>query len=597
LWETKLAHLTNRDIAEIFETIADILQIKGENLHRYLSYRRAGETIRDLPRDLRAIAADDGLEDIPNIGKTLAEKITEMLETGKLEFYERLKAEIPAGVVEIMRINGVGPKMAARFWQDLNITSLEELKAAAEEGKLANLKGMGKKSEQRILAGIEALARDTGRTPLGKALPAAQQILNLLMEQPGVVEGAVAGSLRRGRPTIGDIDLLIAVEDPAYVDPIMETFVNMENVDRVLGHGPTKSSVELLNGLQVDLRVLEKHKWGTALNYFTGSQAHNIRMRRLALEKRYSLNEHAFSPVDDNDNIIEDAEKVFCDNETDVYAMVGLPYIPPELREDAGEFEAAKAYSLPELITIHDIRADLHMHTTWSDGTHTIREMAEAARTRGLEYIAITDHSQYSSIANGLSAERLLQQQEEVRRVNAEMGDDFHVFHGVEMDIRADGTLDLSDEVMEKLDFVIASLHFSLQQDREKITQRALNALSNPHVDLLAHPRGQLIPDRPGADLDMDAVFAAALANDTALEINSNPHRLDLESQYARRAVEMGILVAIDTDAHHLDGMDVLSYGILTARRGWVTAATVINTWPVEQFMAWLQRRERMKPL
>lgn len=580
--------LTNRDIADIFENVATLLEIKGEIIHRVLSYRRAGETIRELPRDLRAIAAEGTLTEIPNIGKTLAEKIVEMLETGKLEFYERLSAEIPPGLVNVVHINGVGPKKAKLFWKELGIITVPDLEAAARAGKLRDLAGMGAKSEQKIIEGIEALARQTGRTPLGTALPAAQAILDSLLKLPGAIEGAVAGSIRRGRPTIGDVDLLVASDDAA---PIMDAFVKMEQVARVLGHGPTKSSVELLNGLQVDLRILEKPRWGTAINYFTGSQAHNIRMRELALKKGYSLNEHALSPVDKDGNIIEDAPKILCATEEEVYAAVGLPWIPPELREDSGEIEAALENRLPNLITLNDIQADLHMHTTWSDGKLSIREMAEAAKARGRKYIVITDHSHYSAIANGLSIERILEQQREVRQVDAEIGGDFRVFHGVEMDIRSDGTLDYPDEVLQQLDFVIASLHFSLRQPREQITERLLNAIRNPHVDLIGHPRGQLIPEREPADLDMDAVFEAARQHGTALEINANPRRLDLEAQYARRAVELGIPICIDTDAHAADQMDLLYFGILTARRGWVTAESVINTWPVERFIAWTQNR------
>jgi DNA polymerase (family 10) len=580
--------LTNREIAEKFDTVADILQLKGEIIHRVLSYRRAAESIRELPRDLHAIAAEGTLTDIPNIGDTLAAKINEMLETGKLELYDRLTAEIPAGVVDIMHINGVGPKKAKMFWEKLSITSLAALEEAARGGKLRDLPGMGAKSEQKVIEGIEALARQTGRTPLGIALPAAQGILDLLMQLPGVIEGAVAGSLRRGRPTIGDVDLLIASDT---VEPIMQAFVSMANVGRVLGQGPTKSSVELLNGLQVDLLVLQKARWGTALNYFTGSQAHNIKMRELALRKRFSLNEHAFSPVDDANNIIEDAPKILCATEEEVYALVGLPYIPPELREGAGEIEAALEGRLPNLITEADIHADLHMHTTWSDGKLSVRQMAQAARQRGRRFICITDHSQYATIANGLSIERILQQQEEVRQVDAEMGSDFRVFHGVEMDIRPDGTLDYPDEVLAKLDFVIASLHYSLRQERSVITERLLNALRNPHVDLIGHPRGQLISSREAADLDMDAVFSAAKQSGTALEINANPERLDLEAQYARRAVELGVPISINSDAHSERDMDLLHFGVLTARRGWVEAKDVINTWPLERFEQWLTSR------
>ncbi len=588
-----MSQLTNRDIAHIFATCADMLQLKGENIHRYLSYRRAAETIAELPRDLHAIAAEGKLTAIPNIGKTLADKINEMLETGELELYNRLATEIPPGVVEIMHINGVGPKKAKLFWDELNITSVEALKEAGEADKLAALKGMGKKSEQKVLAGIESLSRQTGRTPIGKALPLAQDILDMLKTQPGVVQGALAGSIRRGHPTIGDVDILVAVNNMDDAPPIMNAFVNMEQVARVLGHGPTKSSVELLSGLQVDLRILAKERWGTAINYFTGSQAHNIRMRQLALDKGLSLNEHAFSPVDDNNNIIEDAEKTLCATEEEVYAILGLPWISPELREDLGEIEAAHHGALPKLITIDDIQADLHMHTTWSDGNKSVREMAEEQRQRGRKYVVITDHSHSLGIANGLSIERLMQQQEEVRQVNKEMGDDFHVFHGTEMDINADGSLDYPDEILAQLDFVIASLHMGLRQDRERTTTRLLNAIQNPHVDLIGHPRAQRIPDRDPVAVDMDAVFEAAKAYDTALEINANPYRLDLEAQYARRAVEIGILLSINTDAHQVEQIDLLPYGIMTARRGWVTAQSVINTWPIEQFITWVQTRLR----
>ncbi|MBZ0292803.1 MAG: DNA polymerase/3'-5' exonuclease PolX [Anaerolineae bacterium] len=580
--------LTNREIADIFETISDMLQIKGESPHRYLAYSRAAETIRELPRDLHVIAAEDTLTDIPTIGKTLADKIKEMLDTGELQFYERLKTEIPPGLVEIMHINGVGPKKAKLFWETLNITNVEELKAAAEGGKLQDLPKMGAKSEQKVLEGIEALSRQTGRTPLGIALPAAQEILDRLLALPESIEGAIAGSIRRGRPTIGDVDLLVASD---HAEPIMNTFVNMENVARILGHGPTKSSVELLNGLQVDLRVLEKARWGTALNYFTGSQAHNIKMRELALKKRLSLNEHAFRPVDEEGNIIEDAEPILCATEEEVYATVDLPYIQPELREDDGEFQAAQEGKLPHLITLSDIQADLHMHTVWSDGKRTIREMAEAARQRGRQYIVITDHSQYSTIANGLSVERLMEQRQEVQQIDDEFGSDFKIFHGIEMDIRTDGTLDYPDEVLAQLDFVIASLHFGLRQERTVVTERLLNAIRNPHVDLIGHPRGQLIPNREPADLDMDMVFQAAAEYGTALEINANPHRLDLEARYARRAVQLGVPLAIDTDAHSEPDMDLMPFGILTARRGWVEPECVINTWSLERFTEWIKSR------
>lgn len=586
--------LSNREIADLFERVADLLEIKGEIIHRVLSYRRAGEVLRDVPRDLRAINAEGALTDIPGIGKTLEEKIQEILETGSLKFYDKLAAEIPPTLVDVMRVNGVGPKKAAMFWKELGVVDLATLELAAREGKLRDLPKMGAKSEANILAGIEALGkRSPGRTPLGSALPAAQRLLETLKAMPGVVDGAIAGSIRRGRPTIGDVDLLVSVDSMDSAPAIMDAFVNADTVARILGHGPTKSSVELHIGLQVDLRVLEKARWGTALAYFTGSQQHNIRMRERAVERGLTLNEHDFRPIDKARNVVEGAAPILCSTEEAVYAQVGLPWIPPEMREDAGELEAAEADTLPTLITLEDIQADLHMHTVWSDGHATVRDMAEAALARGRKYIVITDHSKGAVIANGLTVERLLAQQAEVRRVDAEMNGRIRVFHGTEMEILADGSLDFPDEILAQLDFVVASLHVSLRQPREQITRRLLNAIENPHVDLIGHPRGQLIPGRDPADLDMDAIFAAAQRTGTAMEINANPARLDLEAQAARRAVELGIMLCIDTDAHRIEEMDLMHYGITTARRGWVEARSVLNTLPVEQFVAWTTGRGR----
>jgi DNA polymerase (family X) len=583
--------LTNRQIADVFEMVADMLQLKGEIIHRVLSYRRASESIRELPRDLHAVAAEGKLEEIPGIGKTLADKINELLTTGELEFYNRLAAEIPPGVISIMRINGVGPKKARLFWDELKITNLDELEAAARAGKLRDLSGMGAKSEQKIIEGIEALKRQTGRIPLGTALPAALAILDALRALPQVIDGEVAGSIRRARPTIGDVDLLVAVSDMSDAPAIMDTFVGLENVSRILGHGDTKSSVELHNGLQVDLRVLPRERWGTALQYFTGSQMHNIKIREIALAKGYSLNEHALRPVDQQGNMLDETTHVLCATEAEVYEMIGLQWMPPEMREDTGEIELAQQGKIPRLIQLEDIQADLHMHTTWSDGKHSIREMAEAARERGRKYIVITDHSRSLGVANGLSIERLLQQQAEVRQVDAEMNGTIRVFHGTEMDINADGSLDFPDEILAQLDFVIASLHVSLRQERDQIMRRLLNAINNPHVDLIGHPRAQMIPNREPVDADMDAVFAAAQKSGIALEINANPIRLDLEAQYARRAVESGIPLSINTDAHHIREMDLMHYGIRTARRGWVQAESVLNTWSLERFIEWTRNR------
>ena len=580
--------LGNREIADIFERCADMLQIRGDNIHRVLSYRRAAESIRALPRDLRVISSEGGLTDISYIGKTIAAKIDEMLETDQLEFYERLKSEIPEGLVDIMHINGVGPKKAKLFWEKMDITTVAKLQTAADAGKLSDLPGMGKKSQQKILEGIEALSRQSGRTNIGDALPAAQKILDLLLELPEAQQGALAGSIRRGRETIGDVDILIASDQAA---PIMDRFVTMENVARILGHGPTKSSVELLTGLQVDVRVLEKARWGTALNYFTGSLAHNVKMRQIALENGLSLNEHALSPVDDNRTIIEAADKILCDSEEQVYETLGLQYVPPELREDSGEIEAAREGRLPQLVTRADILADLHMHSTWSDGKNSIREMAQACIERGHQYMVITDHSRSLGIANGLSIERLLAQAEEVRQLNAEIGDVIQILAGTEMDIKADGGMDYPDEILAQMDFVIASLHSGLQQKREQVTERLLNAISNPHVDMIGHPSARQFPTREAVDADWDAVLAAAKEHETILEINANPLRLDLKPELARMAKDSDLLLAINTDAHRIAHLDLMPYGVTNARRGWVEARHVANTWPFDRFRRWLKSR------
>lgn len=573
--------MRNRDVADTFARVADMLAIRGDQIHRILAYRRAAESIEELGRDINQVYAEGTLTDIPGIGKTLADKIEEMLTTGTLQFYEKLAQEVPPSLVELLRVEGLGPKRVGQVYKELGVTTLDELTAAAREGKLRQLPGLGTKSEAKIVAAIEALARHgDGRTPLGDALPLAQDILASLADLPGIIKTAVGGSLRRWRETIGDIDLLIAAPD---AEPIMDRFCRLPMVETILGQGPTKSSVLLLNGMQVDLRVLPVDRWGTLLSYFTGSKDHNVRLRELALKKGLSLNEHAFTPLDGG-------EEILCATEEEVYRVLDLPYIPPVLREDRGEIEAARAGQLPALVQVENVIGDLHMHSTWSDGQLTVLEMAQAARAQGLQYIAITDHSASLGIANGLSIERLLAQAAEVRAADEAMGPDFRVLHGVEMEIKADGTLDYPDEVLEQMDIVIASLHVSLSQSREQVTQRALAAIDNPHVDILGHPTGRLLPERAGADLDMDAVIAAAAATGTILEVNANPRRLDLRDVHVRRAIELGARIAINTDAHHPDQFALLHYGVATARRGWATAEDVVNTWPVEQLLDFIQK-------
>ncbi|GAB5490209.1 MAG: DNA polymerase/3'-5' exonuclease PolX [Phototrophicaceae bacterium] len=579
--------LSNYEIANIFGNIADILEIQGESRFKYLSYRRASEELAELPRDLQAYLDDGTLRDIPGVGKAISDKITELLETGKMDYYEKRKAEVPLGVVEIKRINGVGPKKARLFWEELDITSVEALKEAGEAGKLADLAGMGKKSQQKVLEGIDAIARRSDRTPISKARPSAERILDYLMRLPDAQEGIIAGSLRRARTTIGDVDILIASDNP---QAIMDAVVNMDEVARILGHGATKSSVELHTGLQVDVRVLPKQRWGTALQYFTGSQAHNIKIREIAREKGYSLNEDALRPIDDDGNLLDESHYVYCETEEKVYETLGLEWIPPELREDSGEIEKAKNNALPQLITQNDIIADLHMHTTYSDGKLSIMEMANVAKQRGMQYICITDHSQMQAQAGGLKPEEALAQGDAIRQVNAEI-EGIEVLHGIEVDIKADGSLDFEDEVLAQLDWVVASPHVALRQEKDIYTARIIKAIQNPYVDCIGHPTGRLIGRREPAKVDMDAIINAAAEYNTALEINANPNRLDLDALYVRLAVEKNVLISINTDAHDEAMMDLMNYGINNARRGWLTAENVINAWSFEKFSQWLADR------
>jgi DNA polymerase (family 10) len=566
--------MNNKQIAEIFETVADMLQIKGENIHRVLSYRRAAENIAALGQDINVLWQEDNLTSIPGVGATIAAKIDEMLLTERLEFYERLAEEVPLGVVEMLKIPDVGPKTAARLWQELGLTSIEDVERAARAGQIRNLSRMSEKTEAKILAGIEALRRRSGRAPLGVVWPLAHGILEELTALPGVTVGSVAGSLRRMRESVGDIDLLVAAP-PDRAEAVMAHFRQMPQVYEVLVSGKTKTAIRTHDGFQVDLRVLDPARWGTALQYFTGSQAHNVHLRERARQKGLSLSENSFKQ--------EDGTEILCADEAEVYVRLGLPWIPPELREDRGEFDGP----LPELITPDDLRGDLQMHSTWSDGVNTIEELAQAALERGLEYILITDHSQSLGVAGGLSAEDLLRQREEIREVNERMGDKIRVLAGVETEIKADGSLDYADDVLAELDLVIASLHSGLRTGREKTTERMLAAIRNPHVDIIAHPTGRLIGQREGADLDMETIFRVSAETGTALEINADYRRLDLSDVHARRAIELGVKLTIGSDAHEAANVGVLEYGVATARRGWVTAANVVNTWPLEKMLAW----------
>ena len=573
--------MNNRQLAETFTLIADLLEIKGEIIYKTLAYRKAAESLTSLGRDVNEYWKEGKLKDIPGVGQAIADKIDELLRTGELEFLQKLEAEVPPGLAGWLQVPGLGPKKVALIWKELGITKLSELEKAARTGKLRGLPGMGEKSEAQIIAGIESLARRSGRIPLGRAWPLAQEIMAVLKGVEGVVAAEPAGSLRRMRPTVGDLDILVAAKESA---PVMEAFTSLPGVMRVLGKGETKSSIEFADGLRAQLWVHPPEKFGTALQYATGSKDHNVRLRELALDNGLSLSEHSLSKTDGSGEIT-------CATEEEVYAALGLPWIPPELREDRGEVQAAKAGKLPKLIEVTDIRADLQVHSNWSDGKLSMLEMARAAAKRGIRVIAFTDHSVSLGVTGGLSMERHAEQQKEIEQAQKELGDTIRILHATEVEIKADGSLDYPDEFLASLDLVLASLHTSLRQPREKVTRRLLNAIRNPHVDIIGHPTGRLIPEREGADLDMEAVLQAAAETGVALEINAHPARLDLEDVYARRAKELGIPISINTDAHSEADLDMLHFGVATARRAWLTAEDVINTWPTKKLLDWLGQR------
>ena len=573
--------MTNQELADVFALVGDLLEIKGEIVYKTLAYRKAAESLSGLGRDVNDIWKEGGqkaLMEIPGVGKAIAEKIDELLQTGKLEYLEKVKKEVPAELAALLQIPDLGPKKVGMFYRELGILTIDQLKEAAQQQKLRDLPGMGEKSEAKILAGIEALSRRSGRLPLGTVLPFAEELRASVRKMPGVKAAELAGSLRRMRHTVGDIDLLVAARNP---ETVIAAFAAAPNVARVTGQGTVKAGVEFHNGMRAQIWVHQPERFGTALQYATGSKEHNVRLREMALDKDLSLSDQSF--------LRKDGTELLCATEAEVYHELGMPWIPPEIREDSGEIQAALNGVLPKLIEVKNIRADLHCHSTWSDGQTSIAELAKAAKNRGYKTLAISDHSPSIGLVNGLSIERLREQRKEIEKLRKKLGDSLLILHGVEVEIKADGKLDYPDDVLEWLDIVIASLHVSIRQPRAQVTERVIAAMRNPHVDIIGHPSNRMLPDREGADLDWDAVLKAAAETGTALEINANPRRLDLDDVQARRAIDMGIKLSINTDAHHPDHMDFIAFGVATARRGWVTVPDVINAWTPKQIKAWLK--------
>jgi len=590
--ESPLARISNMQVADLLAGVAARMQVLEENRFRVGAFENAAENIRNLGRDVNSYFAEGKLEEIPGVGKGIAFSLQELLATGRVVEFDALFEKVPQGVVDMLDIPELGPKKVKRLWQELNIADVDALQAAAQAGALRDVKGFGAKTEERILHNIELSKQrvDDGRMPIGQARPLALALIASLQAAlpAGTIEKIeVAGSLRRWKETIGDVDMLCVSADPAAV---MAAFRTLPEVADVIGSGATKSMVTLHNGLDVDLRVVEPRHWGAALVYFTGNREHQIQLRESALKQGWSLNEYGVTAT--GTGKAAEGEEIFFATEEELYEFLGLRYVPPELRESRGELAAARAGTLPRLIDVGDIRGEFHSHTTWSDGTRSVLEMAQAAHAHGYSYWSVSDHSVGLGIVQGVDGARLLQQAREIEAANAwfaEQGIDFRVLQGSEVEILADGALGLPDEVLATLDVAVASIHSAQRQDRETITARCLKAVYNPHIDILGHPTSRIIGSRPPTELDVERVLQACKETGTVVEINANPARRDLNDVYARRAVEIGCKLVINTDAHHISDIDLLEYGIHTARRGWITAADVVNTRPLAEALAFFK--------
>ncbi|MBX3450492.1 MAG: DNA polymerase/3'-5' exonuclease PolX [Planctomycetaceae bacterium] len=572
--------MQNAIVAAQLTEYADLLEIQGANSFRVRAYRNAARTVENLSSGLETLIAEGAdLTELEGIGKDLAEKIVTLVTIGELPALTELREQVPTGVHEMLRVPGLGPKKVATLFHDLNVRTLDDLRVAAESGKVAELKGFGKKTAQSILEGLALLDQQGKRYFISAARDVAEALEHDLSQVPGTHQVAVAGSCRRRRETCGDLDLLAVADDETA---LMDRLAAHPLTEKVLARGETKQRVRLRNGMELDLRVVPSGSFGAAMQYFTGSKEHNIVVRRMAQQRDLKINEYG---------VFRDDVQIAGATEEDVYAAIGLPWIPPELRENRGEFALAESGRLPRLIERADLQGDLHMHTTATDGTASIAEMANAAKERGLKYIAITDHSKRVTMANGLDADRLLAHWQEIERISRGLTG-IHVLRGIECDILEDGSLDLEDHVLAEADWVIAVLHYGLKQPRDQIMKRLLNAIRNPHVDAIGHPTGRMINHRAGADIDFDTFLKAAADHGTWLEINANPARLDLDDVHAAAARDLEIPIVIDSDAHSVNGFDVLEYGVDQARRAGLRSEDVVNTLPWPDFWERLQRRQ-----
>jgi DNA polymerase (family 10) len=557
--------------------MADILEFKDENPFKISAYRKASRIIGDLTQDIEEIAEGGKLKEVPGIGEGMAQKILEYLKTGKVSKFEEVRKGVSDALIAIMDIPGMGPKTLSMIHKEKGISSLSQLEKAVENGSLVGLPGIGEKKVENIKRGIQLLKQSKGRMNLGIAFPVAKEIVETLREKAGSKKIEWAGSLRRMRENIGDIDILATGPNK---EEIVHTFTHLPEVKEVLASGETKASVIVEGGIQIDLRVVEEDSYGAALQYFTGSKGHNIHLRGIAKTKGIKINEYG---------VFKGEKKVGGKEEEDVYRALGMDWIEPELREDRGEIEAAKEARLPKLVKEPEIKGDLHVHSNWSDGTSPIEEIARAAQKRGYQYVAICDHSKSLKITHGLDESRLMKQIEEIDRINEKMKG-FQILKGTEVDILNDGRLDLSEKVLEKLDLVVAAVHSGFKQEKEKMTKRIVRALENPLVHILAHPSGRLLGARDPYEVEIDEVMEAAKQYGKALEINAYFERLDLDDIHCRKAKEMGIPLAIGTDSHHVDQMWMISLGVAVARRGWLETPNILNTLPLKGILKWCHK-------
>jgi len=588
--------MRNREIAKIFRDMARFLEA-DQVAFKPFAYEKAAESLDGLDKDAGEIFREGGakaLLEIPGVGKSMADRIEEYLKTGKIKAYEKMKKKMPLKLDELVRVEGMGPRKAKILYQKLGVNDLKSLEKAAKAHKIAPLFGFGEKTEKNILQGLEFLKRDKGRFLLGKILPSAREVLEKLKNLPEVEEASLAGSLRRRKETIGDVDILAVSEKP---EKAMDYFVKLDGVEKVWGKGKTKSSIRMKEGFDMDLRIVPQKSYGAALQYFTGCKEHNVVTRKMAIEKGLKLSEYG---------VFRGPKMVAGKTEEEVYKAIGLPYIEPELRENEGEIEAAlrqvqgKPNGLPKLIKIEDIKGDLHCHSDWNGGESSIEEMAEFAMSLGYEYIGISDHTRWLRIERGLDEKQLLEQKEEIAKINSKFQNPnskqfqtsnfkFQILHGCEANIMADGSLDIKDEVLEKLDFVIAGAHSQLKMPKEQMTKRLITAMKNKNVDIISHPTGRLIGKRDEYQVDFDKILKIAKETGTILEINSSPDRLDLRDLYIRRAKNEGVKMIINTDAHQKEQMNLMEYGVATARRGWAEKQDIVNTNSLENLLEYFK--------